>query len=237
LDIATAAYNEEETIELFINKFIVVKNLYSDRLNLNLYITNDGSQDRTQEIIESKINLNSAIKLFNLVQNMGAGFAMSNSCTESSGHFVLLIDSDNQYDLKEIIENFLKNYSEKVPIYFGQRNLKITNFGPYITKFAYAKIFPFKNRKISDYSCVVKIIKKDILNNVKLEARRMNYSNELSIRLLNTNYLYQTFHVFQHKRHRGISKTRFIFDAVNRVLFTTYLRTQITLQRKGIIFE
>ncbi len=237
LDIATAAYNEEGSIDKFINNFILIHDLYSDRLNLNLFITNDGSCDRTKEIIESNSNLKNYIKLFNLTKNMGAGFAINNSCSKSTGDFILLIDSDNQYDLNTIIKSFLEIHSETVSIYFGQRDLKILNFGPYLTSLIYKKIFPFKNRIITDYSCVVKIVRKNLLKDIKLEAKRMNYSNELTVRLLNTDHLFQTFQVCQQKRDRGISKTRFFLDATNRLIFSVYLRIQISLLKKGIIFE
>lgn len=83
-------YNGEkyvaETIESILNQSFT---------DFEYIIVNDGSTDRTREIIESF--LDERIKLFNLDKNMGVGYASNYALNKTSGKYIARVDSDDIY--------------------------------------------------------------------------------------------------------------------------------------------
>ena len=237
LSVITVSFNEEENIQKIIDKFNQVSNKYKNRIDFELIICDDASSDKTCEII-MKNERNSNINLIRNYTNIGAGNSFRRAISQIKMDYALLIDSDDQYDLLEVVEKFVKIYDNRVDIYFGFRNFGKLNYveklGPIMTKIVYKIIFA---NTLNDYSCVVKVIRSSILKPLKLEASRMNYSNELTVLLLNSRNAFRDFEVGYSKRVQGLSKTKFINDGMRRMYFTIYLWIKLKLLKNDIISD
>lgn len=121
LSIVIPAYNEENRIKntlLIIRDFIEEKNINSE-----IIIVNDGSSDKTSEIVEKIRHKIPNLKLVDLSKNSGKGFAVKRGIEESRGKLILFTDADNSTPIEEF-EKLLQRMNEsKANIAIGSRYL------------------------------------------------------------------------------------------------------------------
>ena len=104
------AYNAEKYISESIES--VLTQSYQ---NWELLITDDRSNDNTQQIVEEYCARDKRIKLFINKENGGAGVARNNSIEKASGRFMAFLDADDQWlsgKLTKQIAFMLKNNYE-----------------------------------------------------------------------------------------------------------------------------
>lgn len=125
LSIVIPAYNEENRIKntlLIIHDFIEEKNINSE-----IIIVNDGSLDKTSEIVEKIQHKIPNLKLIDLSKNSGKGFAVKRGIEESRGKLILFTDADNSTPIEEF-EKLLQRMNEsKANIAIGSRYLHDSN--------------------------------------------------------------------------------------------------------------
>jgi glycosyltransferase involved in cell wall biosynthesis len=99
LSVAAPAYNEEENIEAIILDWEKV--LHKCKYVAEIVIGNDGSTDRTKEILEKLSDEYPNLKVVNLEKNSGYGEALFKAIYATKGEYVVTIDSDGQFDLSD----------------------------------------------------------------------------------------------------------------------------------------
>jgi len=104
VSIIVPAYNAEKTIGKFINS--ILNQTYP---NIELIIVNDGSNDRTKEIVKDFIEKS---KEFNIKlvdqENQGMTRARNNGYKQSQGEYVWFLDSDMELPIGNEIEKCVK---------------------------------------------------------------------------------------------------------------------------------
>lgn len=80
--------------------------------NIELLITDDGSEDNTISIIKSYAQKDSRVKAFFLKGNTGAGSARNNSIKHAKGRYIAFCDSDDVW-LPEKLEKQIRFMQEK----------------------------------------------------------------------------------------------------------------------------
>lgn len=87
-------------------------------LEIEIICVNDGSPDKSQEIIESYAKRDSRIKLLNQ-RNTGASGARNNGVKNASGKYLMFVDADDwlELDACEILYNFAENHKADVVMY------------------------------------------------------------------------------------------------------------------------
>ncbi len=112
LSIVIPCLNEEETIEICVNKSFKIIN----ELNISgeVIVADNGSIDNSK-----KISLNAGAKVVNVKQK-GYGSAIRNGIREASGKYVIIADADNSYDFLEI-EKFYNKLIQGFDIVQGCR--------------------------------------------------------------------------------------------------------------------
>lgn len=121
LSIIIPAYNEEA---LIINTLNCLKTYLSTRPErYEIIIVDDGSQDRTVELVRSWQQNNPVdAHLLSNPHNMGKGFSIQRGVLESRGHFIIFTDADLPYEL-HAIEEFLKALHDGCDLAIGSRVL------------------------------------------------------------------------------------------------------------------
>ena len=102
LSIIMPAYNSERFIRDAFNTIPY-------REDIEVIMINDGSTDRTKEIIEEIIEKNQSyfrnnLKLINHEENMGIGWSRRHGLEKATGEYIMFFDSDDTIN----IENFLQ---------------------------------------------------------------------------------------------------------------------------------
>lgn len=154
------AYNEEGAIKETIDglkKFLAVNYQESD---YEIIIVNDGSIDRTKEIIENT----SGIKLINHQYNKGYGASIKNGVKNSKYDWVLLFDADGQHNPSSISE--IIKESDDADMVIGKRTGRykeplVRKPGKRILEFV-AKYLV--GQKIPDINSGFRLIKKEYFN-------------------------------------------------------------------------
>ena len=144
LSIVVPCHNEERVIDFFLDKmFSVLKNL--DK-SVEIVFVNDGSRDKTLEVLKEKSQEYDEVRVINLSRNFGKEAAMTAGIDAAFGEVVVPIDVDLQ-DPPELILEFIKKYEEGYDVVVGKRADRTTDTH---AKRISAELFYKMHNKISD---------------------------------------------------------------------------------------
>lgn len=113
------AYNEEECLyELYKRVTNVLSKLA--KYDYEILIINDGSKDKTLEILRDLNAKDDHVQYVNLARNYGKEIAMAAGFDYVKGDVVVILDADLQ-DPPELIPDMLKYYEEGYDDVYGRR--------------------------------------------------------------------------------------------------------------------
>ena len=144
LSVVAPCYNEEDVIDIFLEKIFTV--LTELNKSYEIVFVNDGSSDRTLEILITKAEEYDAIRVINLSRNFGKEAALSAGLDMTFGEVVVPIDVDLQ-DPPDLILDFVKKYEEGYDVVVGKRVDRTTDS---FAKRISAETFYKLHNKISD---------------------------------------------------------------------------------------
>lgn len=117
LSVIIPVFNEEEIVG---KTYTVLEEVLRD-VEHELIFVNDGSKDRTREIVESLLPSNPNNKIVNFSRNFGHQAAFSAGLDHAQGDAVVIIDGDLQ-DPPELIHEMLEKWREGYQVVYAQRN-------------------------------------------------------------------------------------------------------------------
>lgn len=133
LSVIIPAYNEEKRIGKTIAE--ISDYLSKQPFDYEIIVVNDGSIDKTQEIVRNlKLNIPN-LEIIDNEKNKGKGYTVRKGLLKGKGKYRLFTDADNSTSIEEIEKFFpyLNNYD----IIIGSRSIKgsiITNPQPFYRK-------------------------------------------------------------------------------------------------------
>ena len=113
--------NEEKGIKKFLDERLFVAISKIKKYDFEIVLVNDGSKDKTLEILQEYAAKNKNVKVVSLVRNFGKEMALSAGLRYADGDAVLTIDSDGQQP-PEKIEDFIKAWEDGAEIVTGVRD-------------------------------------------------------------------------------------------------------------------
>ncbi len=116
--IVVPVYNEELVAEESYKRLKQVMDSTGEAYEL--IFVNDGSRDKTAEIISGICDRDSNVKLINFSRNFGHQTAITAGMDNSSGQAVVVIDADLQ-DPPEVILEMIAKWKEGYDVVYGQR--------------------------------------------------------------------------------------------------------------------
>jgi len=117
LSVIVPLYNEEEIVE----KTFHTLEAELAHVEHELIFVNDGSKDRTREILERLLTQTPKNKLVNFSRNFGHQAAFSAGLQHASGDAVVIIDGDLQ-DPPTLIHEMLEKWKEGYQVVYAQRH-------------------------------------------------------------------------------------------------------------------
>jgi len=100
LSVILSSYNEEENIADVIKSVLdKIPSLVSD---FEIIVVDDGSKDRTFEILNGLKGSDSNIKIVRHLSNKGYGASLKSGLENSIKDYVLMMDTDRQFDISDI---------------------------------------------------------------------------------------------------------------------------------------
>jgi glycosyltransferase involved in cell wall biosynthesis len=119
LSVVIPCYNEEEVIEATMTR---LKAFCADLrgLDVELIFVDDGSRDRTRELLKSFVVDDCRMKVIGLSRNFGHQIAATAGIDAANGDAVVLIDADLQ-DPPEVIHEMVAKWLEGYDVVYGTR--------------------------------------------------------------------------------------------------------------------
>lgn len=123
ISLIVPCFNEQDSIRFFVEK---VEEIFLQLPNYSYEIVfiNDGSKDRTKEVILDLSNINKKIKLVDLARNFGKEIALAAGLDYCSGDAVIPMDVDMQ-DPPEVIKDFINKWEEGYDVVYGIREERV----------------------------------------------------------------------------------------------------------------
>lgn len=125
ISILIPAYNEEKNIEPLYEELEKVTSNHTDEYNFEYIFVDDGSQDKTVEVLEKFAKKDIRIKLIELSRNFGKEIALTAGIHQINSDALIIMDADLQHPPK-LISTFIKKWEEGYEIVATKR-LEIEN--------------------------------------------------------------------------------------------------------------
>tara|TARA_S200000501_G_scaffold140343_1_gene132706 strand:+ start:211 stop:1173 length:963 start_codon:yes stop_codon:yes gene_type:complete len=167
ISIIIPVFNECESIGYLLDEVLNV--MLSNKLNFEIVVVNDGSQDTTSTVLDELTIKIKELSVISLRKNYGQTAAMAAGFDNSNGEIVISLDGDLQNDPNDI-PNLISQIDEGYDLICGWRydrkDKLISRRIP--SKIANKLISKLTGLKLHDYGCSLKAFKKEILDDIKL---------------------------------------------------------------------
>lgn len=120
-EIVIPVYNEEDCISETFNRLLSLKKKLSDTYEVGFIFVNDGSKDKTLELLLKLKEGHPNVKVINLSRNFGHQIALTAGLDHADADFVGVIDGDLQ-DPPELFPTMLDIARSGFDVVYGQRN-------------------------------------------------------------------------------------------------------------------
>jgi len=182
ISIIMPIYNEEKTLLEIYNK---VKNVDIGNIEKEIIIVDDYSKDDSLKIIRG-IKEKNVIKIGHK-KNKGKGGAIKTALKKVSGDYIIIQDGDLEYNPEEY--NKLLPHIKDYDIIYGSRlmgeikgfNVPAHYLGNKILSIITTMLY-FK--RITDMETCYKLIRSDIIKNIKINSDRFDFEPEVTAKLL-----------------------------------------------------
>jgi glycosyltransferase involved in cell wall biosynthesis len=235
LAIAAPAYNESECIREVVESWHEYLKNNKNIEQYEIIICNDGSTDETERILKELADEISVLRIINLKRNKGAAFALACAIQATEAEWVALLDTDGQFPV-ENIDVMSQHLKDGVFAIIGNRKKKhdklITRIGSWLSSSLCNMIY---NTQLKDFNSANKLINGKTLRGLVLEASGLNYSTEITAKLIEAGVEINEVIVDHQSRTKGKSNMKFIRDGLHRLLFVIYLAIRFILIRWKII--
>ncbi len=212
LSIIIPVFNEEN----FLKKLFQDLTKYFNNSETEIILVDDGSTDRSTEIInnfKNNHNCNFNFKNIRLDKNSGKGKALRKGMKESCGEYILLQDADLELDTKDSHEMYqMIQSNSEIKCIFGSRylsgKLKKNNyfFNNLIGKVNSLIFNIFFSQSLSDVHCGLKILHKDVLDKINLSVNDFGIEIDLASQIVRNNFFIYEFGVSYYFRTKAQGK-------------------------------
>ena len=168
ISVVIPIYNEEKSIGVLTEKFIELEKAPTID-SLEVLFINDGSKDKSLELIRENIQGKDNFKVFNLSRNYGQTAAIAAGIDAASNDIIITMDGDLQNDPIDIPKLLIK-LDEGFDLVSGWRKNRKDYFLTRVlpSKIANGLISWISGVHLRDYGCTLKAYRKKVLKGVNL---------------------------------------------------------------------
>jgi len=215
LSLVVPVYYEQEVILQFLKE--TKEELEKLPIDYEYVFVDDGSKDRTVEIIKEEAKKDSRIKLVVFSYNHGKASAVSAAIANATGDYLLYMDPDLQ-DPPAEIPRFLEEIEKGYDFVWGIRKEKMDSFiNKQFSKIFWGTLNKFTGLNIPKGIAVMRIFNREFAN----EFLKYNETNRFIEGIfINISKNWTTIEIGQRERFAGTSKFNFkrkmqlAFDAI-----------------------
>jgi glycosyltransferase involved in cell wall biosynthesis len=175
------AFNEEENVAAVLDEALSTLPRFAD--DFEVIVVDDGSSDRTAEVVAAYAQGRERVRLVSHEQNRGYGEALRSGLAAARGDAVFFTDADRQFRLADI-ERLLAHYDGS-PFVVGYRQKRNDPWHRLVVARVYhAVLKAVFGLRLRDVDCAFKLFGRDVLDRIRpeLQSRSAFISPELLIR-------------------------------------------------------
>ena len=203
-----------------------------------IVICNDGSADKTKDILDDIALGNNKIKVISLPKNQGAAAALKKAIENTTYDWILLLDSDGQFpihNLNYFLNDLVEAKKEIIGFKGSRKNKKDSFFMRFGSKCSGMLLNIVYNTKYQDFNSAFMLVKASILKKINLEAKGLNYSTDITGKLAELGIVLKEIEIEQIERQGSVSTKNVFKSAVHRFFFVSYLIFRRILLKMDII--
>ncbi|MBU3956805.1 glycosyltransferase family 2 protein [Patescibacteria group bacterium] len=173
LSVFFPAYNEEDNIKTTVTK--AIKILPKVAKKWEIIVIDDGSTDKTGEIVEELIKKEPRIKMITHTPNRGYGATIKSGVYNARYELIAFTDADGQFDFSEITKFIKEQHQSKADLVIGYYLKRAEPFYRIlISKILWElPVFLLFGLRARDIDCGFKLISKKVIDKIpRLEAER-----------------------------------------------------------------
>jgi dolichol-phosphate mannosyltransferase len=234
LSVAAPAYNEAAGIEAVIAEWHCFLSALDDVAEFEIVICNDGSKDATGNILDRLTLQYPQLRPLHFTANQGAAAALTAAIAATHGDWVLLLDSDGQFPIANLpgMMAALRGGGLAAIGIRQKKDVAFAQFGSWASGLVCNLVH---GSRLKDFNSAFKLVWGPTLRGLGLEAKGMNYSTEVTSRLLERGIVPIEVKIEHRPRMTGTSSMRLVRGAAHRFLFVTYIALRQLLLRFGIL--
>lgn len=186
LTIVMPVFNEVSTVESAIRRVLDV-DLGPD-VDGELVVVDDGSTDGTRELLRG-LGAQLGFRTLFHEENQGKGAALRTGFGAAAGDFVLIQDADLEYDPSDIPVLLQPVLNGDADVVYGSRFVtthahRVLYFWHYLAnRFLTAVCDMITNLNLSDMEVCYKLIRRDLLEKIRLREKGFGFEPEVTIKL------------------------------------------------------
>lgn len=183
LSVVMPVYNEEATLQQAIERVLAVG------IDIELICVDDGSKDRSREILAELQKKWPQIRAIVQARNMGKGAALRRGIEQATGDYVIIQDADLEYDPKEYTVLLAPLESGQADVVYGSRFL---GGGPHRVLYFWHSVGNWlltllsnmlTNLNMTDMETCYKAFRRDVIQSIRLEEDRFGFEPEITVKI------------------------------------------------------
>ncbi len=180
LSLVFPCYNEEANVGTMIEQAVKVGEDYG--VDYEVVVVDDGSRDRSSQIVRDWSKKNSHVRLVQHTENQGYGAALKTGLKNVTKDLVFLTDGDNQFHLSEIEKLFSK--IDSCDVVAGYRISRQDKFLRRLNGRLWTRLNRFLfGLGVRDVDCAFKLFRRKVLEGLELKSNQLLIHAEILARL------------------------------------------------------
>lgn len=204
-------YNEEESLKLLYEK--IMQNIPSG-CDAEIVFVNDGSTDRSVEVIKEMNAKDERVHLISFRKNFGKAMALESGFRNVHGEIVITMDADLQDDPVEI-PNFIAKIDEGYDLVSGWKENRKDPLEKRLPSKLFNKVTSkMSGVKLHDFNCGFKAYRKEVVDAIDVYGELHRYIPVLAYRKG-----FRIAEISVHHNKRQFGKSKYGFERYLRGLF------------------
>ncbi len=182
VSVVLPAYNEEALIERTVQHVAEVLRLLVD--DFEIVVVNDGSRDRTREILVRLMATEPELHLRTIshTRNQGYGAALASGFDAAHAELILMLDADGQFDVAEVV-HLLAALDDETDLAIGFRAQRADPPMRLLNAWGWKQLvnglFGYTAR---DIDCAFKLFRRTVWQSMHVESHGATFSAEFLIK-------------------------------------------------------